>query len=160
MAVKYKLIPLKEHFPIDISLPHWGRQARAWLNECLSTHDTFCGATILPLHQLPTRVIAVGDSDHNPFLQETKEENGQWICLSYVWGHTQNCVTNTSNYASRRTRIPLEDLSTTIRDAILLTRSIGIAYLWVDAICIIQDSKSDWEIESGRMLTTVVRIDT
>ena len=39
----------------------------------------------------------------------------------------------------------------TIQDAIRISRQLGILYLWVDALCIIQDSTEDWDAESGKM---------
>lgn len=45
----------------------------------------------------------------------------------------------------------MEELSPTIRHAVLLTRQLKQQYLWVDALCIVQDSKSDWDAESVRM---------
>jgi hypothetical protein len=47
--------------------------------------------------------------------------------------------------------IPVSGLLKTLRDAIIFTRMIGIAYLWIDSPCIIQDSKEDWEIEATDM---------
>ena len=47
--------------------------------------------------------------------------------------------------------IPLEDLQPTFRDAILMTRKLGFQYLWIDALCIIQDSPGDWARESTQM---------
>ena len=32
-----------------------------------------------------------------------------------------------------------------------ITRGLGIQYLWIDSLCIIQDDLSDWETESSRM---------
>lgn len=49
-------------------------------------------------------------------------------------------------------QIPLEKLPRTIRDAVTVTRSLGIRYLWVDALCIIQDSQSDWRAEAPKMM--------
>lgn len=45
----------------------------------------------------------------------------------------------------------METLQKTITDAILLTRELGINYLWVDALCIVQDSEEDWQQESTKM---------
>lgn len=47
--------------------------------------------------------------------------------------------------------IPMSSLSPTLRHAILLTRHFGIRYLWVDSLCIIQDSQEDWAAESVKM---------
>lgn len=40
--------------------------------------------------------------------------------------------------------IPVPQLPKTFRDAILITRELQIRYLWIDSLCIIQDSPSDW----------------
>ncbi|PMD47126.1 hypothetical protein L207DRAFT_575925 [Hyaloscypha variabilis F] len=42
-------------------------------------------------------------------------------------------------------------LSKTFQDAIIITRSLSVRYLWIDSLCIIQDDEHDWEIESSRM---------
>ncbi len=45
----------------------------------------------------------------------------------------------------------LQELPLTFQHAIAVTRALGIQYLWIDAICIIQDDDKDWEVESGNM---------
>jgi hypothetical protein len=47
--------------------------------------------------------------------------------------------------------IPIEKLTRTFTDAISITRELGIDYLWIDSLCIIQDSNHDWEAESALM---------
>jgi hypothetical protein len=53
--------------------------------------------------------------------------------------------------ANRLSGIKLTDLPPTLRDAVLVTRALGIRYLWVDSLCIIQGDLRDWERESGKM---------
>ncbi|KAN0091955.1 HET domain containing protein [Hyaloscypha variabilis] len=36
-------------------------------------------------------------------------------------------------------------------DAIIITQKLGLEYIWIDSLCIIQDDASDWEIESALM---------
>lgn len=47
--------------------------------------------------------------------------------------------------------IVYETLPRTFQDAVSFRRALGIHYLWIDALCIIQDSKDDWLIESAFM---------
>lgn len=47
--------------------------------------------------------------------------------------------------------LPFTELSANFKDAIIITRQLGIRYLWIDSLCIIQSSRRDWEIESKRM---------
>ena len=42
-------------------------------------------------------------------------------------------------------------LPATIQDAIIVTRKLGLRYLWVDALCIFQDSTSDKDAEIAKM---------
>ena len=48
-------------------------------------------------------------------------------------------------------RIDLANLSQTHQDAIAITRSLGLRYLWIDSLCIIQDSMVDWQTEAAKM---------
>ncbi|KAK7714339.1 hypothetical protein SLS64_004439, partial [Diaporthe eres] len=56
-----------------------------------------------------------------------------------------------SNLADLERGFLLNDLSQTIREAVQVTREMGVRYLWVDSICIVQDSVDDWESEAVRM---------
>ncbi|KAK0220822.1 heterokaryon incompatibility protein-domain-containing protein [Armillaria nabsnona] len=68
----------------------------------------------------------------------------KYVALSYVWGCEQPHCTTGQNLESYRVKgIPLEYIPKTIMDAIAVTRDLGFRYLWVDAFCIIQDSKDD-----------------
>ena len=49
------------------------------------------------------------------------------------------------------TTIATTELSKTFQDAIGITRILGIRYIWIDALCIIQDSELDWKRESAQM---------
>ena len=48
-------------------------------------------------------------------------------------------------------RIDLANLSQTYQDAIAITRLLGLRYLWIDSLCIIQDSVVDWQTEAAKM---------
>ncbi|KAH7060489.1 heterokaryon incompatibility protein-domain-containing protein [Macrophomina phaseolina] len=48
-------------------------------------------------------------------------------------------------------RIPFDSLSLTFRHAVQVTRELGVRYLWIDSLCIIQGDSEDWAVESGRM---------
>ena len=74
--------------------------------------------------------------------------------------------TDLQNLEQLKQTIPVKQLPKAIQDAILVTRKLGVRYLWVDALCIIQDSKDDWSHEAVRMssvyrnsLLTIAAID-
>ena len=71
--------------------------------------------------------------------------------LSYCWGVSQPVTLSTTNIDRFLKGIAIEELPRTIADAIVVTRAMGVPYLWIDALCIIQDSTNDWETESKMM---------
>ncbi|CZR58734.1 uncharacterized protein PAC_08626 [Phialocephala subalpina] len=75
----------------------------------------------------------------------------KYTTLSYCWGEAQNFILKIENLESLKERLPWNELPLTIQDAITLTRGLGIRYIWIDALCIIQDSREDWEAESVKM---------
>ncbi|KAF2717137.1 HET-domain-containing protein, partial [Polychaeton citri CBS 116435] len=99
---------------------------------------------------LPTRVISVEDP---PRLVVTNGRRGSWVSLSHCWGKGVKYVTTTSNLESSKSSLSIDRLTPTFQDAIAVTRELGFGFLWIDSICIIQDSVQDWHHEARRMQT-------
>lgn len=103
--------------------------------------------------ELPTRVIDVQAFEDGVSLVESASVGGRgsYIALSHVWGKIKHFKTEHATYDKRMTKIGLDELPRTFRDAVCITRELGIRYLWIDSLCIIQDSREDWAREASRM---------
>ncbi|RDW59150.1 hypothetical protein BP5796_12074 [Coleophoma crateriformis] len=105
--------------------------------------------------KLPTRVIDVGNATTEPFLKITRGETGRYLALSHRWGPLESqqhmLMTKTKTIDKLCRKIPLYSFPTTFRHAIEVTRSLGVQYIWIDSLCIVQDSMQDWEVEATRM---------
>jgi hypothetical protein len=66
-----------------------------------------------------------------------------YVALSYCWGADQTIKTKLASLVSHEDGIRVETLPKTIQDAIHITRELGIDFLWVDSLCIIQDRAED-----------------
>ena len=74
-----------------------------------------------------------------------------YITLSHRWGTDEQVMLTKASLPDMRKRIELPKLSKTYQDAIAITRSLGFRYLWIDSLCIIQDSLLDWQMEATKM---------
>jgi hypothetical protein len=124
--------------------------AARWITKCLRKHKKFCSSYNSPL---PTRVLYVGPKGNkkDPHLLVTKGKSGKWAALSHCWGPGPHFTTTTSNLEERQQGIPIADLPPTFRDAVTICRRLAIEYLWIDSLCILQDSVDDWRAESPKM---------
>jgi hypothetical protein len=109
----------------------------------------------------PTRLIYVGREDESDVLRlhltkddgERKSETN-YCCLSHCWGGGVDIPRLTlATLSEFCARIELSRLPRTFQDAILITRQLGLQFIWIDSLCIIQDSVEDWAQESGAMGT-------
>lgn len=126
---------------------------RRWLRECLENHE-HCPKNVDNL--LPTRVIDIGNACQDPTLYiPTPGTRGKYAALSYCWGTDQAVTLTGERLHEQRSRVtfPLRTLPRTLRDAIVVTGQLGFRYIWIDALCIVQDSigGQDWESESANM---------
>lgn len=112
-----------------------------------------CPDSTIPL--LPRRVIDVGCKEEKTLrLYEPKEdERGRYTTLSYCWGSEPQFTTTLDSRAGLLQDMSKCKLSQTHLDAIRVTRELGIRYLWIDALCIIQDSAVDKMIDIPNMST-------
>ncbi|KAK1633241.1 heterokaryon incompatibility protein [Colletotrichum phormii] len=120
-----------------------------WVRECDEKHSCHSGPTTLP-----TRVVDVGvEGVKEPQLTITNGEAGRYMTLSHCWGSHPVIRTTSETINDHIKSLPLSILPPTFRDAVLITRSLGVQYIWIDSLCILQDSKEDWELESVKMGT-------
>lgn len=140
------------HYKLD---PNLGSEynfsiARNWITTCSEKHDECPSREDKPL---PSRVINVGSDDQEPFLVFTNHGNGKFIALSHCWGGSvaKEAQLTTETVEDFKTRIPMAVLPANFVDAVLITRALGFKYLWIDCLCIKQDSREDWDVESKHM---------
>jgi hypothetical protein len=102
---------------------------------------------------LPSRVLDVGPSDgsQQPFLHESRGQVGDYVSLSHRWGGSTMLTTTMRDINQRKSEITLKSMPKTFQDAVFVTRALGISYLWIDSLCIVQDSLGDWEKEAELM---------
>jgi hypothetical protein len=127
--------------------------ASGWLKTCLETHEN-CSSTIGGYSQAPTRVIDVGPSDgsHEPFLRISDGATvWEWVTLSHCWGDVQPLKTTMESLSRHQVELPLSTLPRLFKDAVQIVRALNYRYLWIDSLCIIQDSKEDWQREVSNM---------
>lgn len=106
------------------------------------------GCPRISMNILPSRVIDV----EKMCLHETEgRETGNYVALSYCWGGDQKVKTTKENIASKKISIELENLPRTLQDAIQICRQLAIRYLWIDALCIIQNNDDDKAGELSQM---------
>ena len=77
---------------------------------------------------------------------------GEYLALSYCWGagpHPHSLTTR--NRQQYMTSLPINDLPKTLANAISITRRLGLQFLWIDALCIVQDDDRDWQREPAKM---------
>lgn len=109
-------------------------------------------------HSSPTRLIDLGTSAgitslHLINTYDLGEESVRYPALSYCWGRSMpdEGKTMLATLGFHLRGLELHKLPKTIQDTIYVPRKLGIPYLWVDALCIVQDLKKDWEREAATM---------
>ena len=120
------------------------RTALKWLRDCNTEHKCHNEASALPI-----RVVDVNSDP--PRIYVTHGEPGTYLCLSHCWGKTVFPTLLTTNLDHWQTDLPIDTLSLTFKQAVETCRRLGYRYIWIDSLCIIQDSAEDWNSESGKM---------
>lgn len=121
---------------------------------------------------LPTRLLDVGCSQEGSCSQEwrtkirlretrsitekeLRNDDVRYLALSHPWGdpteHTHFSTTRQNLFSRIRDGIPVSNLPPTLRDAVQVTRRLGLRYIWIDTLCIIQGNDGDFDTEAKRM---------
>jgi hypothetical protein len=102
---------------------------------------------------MPSRLLDVGGLESQEVklvLSDTREAQ-PYAALSHCWGQSRPFRTTKATISRHLEGILVSSLPQTFKDAVLVTRMLGIRYLWVDSLCIVQDDKADWFHEAATM---------
>lgn len=158
--------------PLDPDGPTSARNIgfmRRCIDNCIDdcTHDFTDGrpswkSMTSNLEFVPRRLLDLGDSNscsarliecsQTLFSLPHPETQLPYATLSYCWGNSLTMTTTLGNKLKHETTgINVCNMPATFQDAIYVTKKLGIRYLWIDALCIVQDDKDDWEAEAITM---------
>lgn len=130
------------------------------MSKCVFTH-TKCGehapddklqwfrpTRMVDIERLPGKVC-VTNGDDTPL-------TSKYATLSHRWGSSQDTLLTTDSQAELYRGISVTQLSQVFQDAIVVARFLGLRFLWIDCLCIVQegDKGKDWMIEASRMHLT------
>lgn len=154
LSLDYKVksaTPLQANWDID--------DVRKRLATCDSSHAcrTSQGLT------LPTRLLDLGTPEHGDEMikliltSDQDMDDKRYVALSYCWGASPPFTTQPSTLSERMRGFSVRDMPATLRESVQVTRDLGIRYIWIDALCILQggrddrEAREDWQRESAQM---------
>ncbi|KAI0103200.1 heterokaryon incompatibility protein-domain-containing protein [Nemania sp. FL0031] len=118
---------------------------KEWMNVCSENHK--CCPTEDPI--LPTRLLQVTEDKIR--VVNTEGKRGRYTTLSHKWGMNEEFRLTQFSMDFMTDTIPWDVIPKTYQESIEVTRRLGIEYIWIDSLCIIQDDTEDWRKEAGMM---------
>jgi hypothetical protein len=106
---------------------------------------------------LPRRVLDLEAPSLDPsqpvvrLYEPNEDEEGHYATLSHCWGNTRSIKAEKTSLRKLKEKIEWDELPKTFQDAIRFTRRLGLRYLWIDSLCILQDDTGDWHREAAKM---------
>ena len=121
-------------------------QLKSWLRDCLETHDRCPKPRSC---NMPERLVEILNEDQ--LALSCNVQGCQYAALSYCWGGPQTFSTTNPNVIEMQKGFPISRLPKTLQEAIMVARKLGFRYIWIDSLCILQDSPTDKELEIPKM---------
>ncbi|RMY78464.1 hypothetical protein D0864_09275 [Hortaea werneckii] len=125
---------------------------KEWLKVCDEWHPSCrlegqsrvprCLIDLLPEGHVTARLVQT---------QTIPSSHTVYTALSYCWGGARILKTTKATLDRHMRHLPMHEIPSTITDAFAITRRLGLRYIWVDALCIVQDDEDDWNGEVGNM---------
>ncbi|KAK6860378.1 hypothetical protein PG995_004014 [Apiospora arundinis] len=132
--------------------------AKRWISEC-QEHHSACRKLHawknMTNRYTPKRLVAIGDGDPNTWHLVMRDGSDhlvrQYATLSHRWSESPTVKLLLSNLESFPMQQSISDLPASFRDAITVALELGIKHIWIDCLCIIQDSYQDWKEQGMEM---------
>ncbi|KAK5630875.1 hypothetical protein RRF57_006590 [Xylaria bambusicola] len=122
---------------------------KQWITDCDRSHECYPKDDTF----IPTRLLDIRNNCSGTIRlilnNEAHSKLGHYATLSHRWGPPQHH--KFFEHRGVKTEIKISALPRTFQDAVSVAYGLGLQYLWIDSLCIIQDDPSDWETESKLM---------
>ncbi|PMD11977.1 HET-domain-containing protein [Hyaloscypha hepaticicola] len=152
VSTLYQGIPVKSLLPGETSSDKTFRTIANWINDCTRNHIG-CNPTVptsVDYSQLPKRILEL--TGGRITLREYPSERPLYACLSHCWGTSDRIIkTSLTNFDEFKNEVLWNNLTENFKHAVDICRRLDIGFLWIDSLCIIQDSENDWKEESAKM---------
>ena len=122
----------------------------SWLQTSQSTHANCQNLSA----KMPTRFLQIGTDNSQRSLRLLNSQSlgsARYAALSYCWGGEQSVTCTNFTISKFQAGFLVSNLPATIQDAVTVCCELGVPYLWVDALCIIQDDFNEKTIEMSKM---------
>jgi heterokaryon incompatibility protein (HET) len=127
--------------------------AKKWITNCIKYHPE-CYPNNRSQKWYPSRLLDVGSSSGEIIkLHDTREQEtlGDYMTVSHRWGDIKPMSLTQESAPHLKAGIRIVELPKTFADAVKIAQKMSIKYLWIDSLCIYQDSESEWRAESAKM---------
>ncbi|KAK8052489.1 hypothetical protein PG993_003874 [Apiospora rasikravindrae] len=124
--------------------------AKMWLSKCLKEHRLCAENDDAARVVRPKRLLQLDDTIS--LVDSTVATGHDYVALSHCWGRqvlVPRLLKDTE--AELRAGVGLSYLPQTFQHAVLITKKLGFRFLWIDSLCIIQDSAEDWRDQAEIM---------
>ncbi|KAK7989978.1 hypothetical protein PG989_010293 [Apiospora arundinis] len=138
------------HVEPDSSALQCFNLARHWLHDCLANHES---CRLEPTPHLPKTFLQISSGRRHPEARLMTDTGLKetYAALSHCWGTAEFLTLTRANFGSLEQNVPWENLPKAFQDAIKVCLELGLSNLWIDSLCILQDSREDWEEQSACM---------
>jgi hypothetical protein len=123
---------------------------KKWIHECTTNHRDCHFVASADRGWFPKRILDLRNNRIK--LCNGLQECSIYACLSHCWGTGNSMIkTTVATIEQFKSNILWETLSKTFQDAVDICRRLGIHWLWIDSLCIIQDDEGDWKEVASKM---------
>ncbi|KAF5566225.1 ankyrin repeat [Fusarium phyllophilum] len=149
MGMPLRLQPPLSHINNDTLSWMKSKLESCVLHDHVNPHKTFIPDRLIDVRGNRLRLVLTKDC------QPRDAEIQRYIALTYCWGPephaSKQLKTTNGNISHHQQQIAEFSLPQVIKDAVAVTRALSISFLWVDALCILQDDGSDWDKQCAVM---------
>ncbi|KIW32349.1 uncharacterized protein PV07_03902 [Cladophialophora immunda] len=127
-----------------------------WFRACSESHTKCRELARKPQTFTPHRLVEIfAEGDGKSFswriVHPTDTESATYVTLSHCWGKSQRTCLTRSNRCTFAEWVSFSDLPKTYQDAFLIAFSLGVRFIWIDSLCIVQDDDEDWTAQASMM---------